>query len=49
MDAQVGRCNGDEAVRRAVEAAVYKASPLPEPDNPAIFQRDLRITFKPEQ
>ena len=49
MDAQVGRCNGDEAVRRAVEAAVYKASPLPEPENPAIFQRDLRITFKPEQ
>lgn len=46
---EVGRCNGDEAVRRAIEAAVYKASPLPPPDNPAIFNRDLRITFKPEQ
>jgi colicin import membrane protein len=46
---EVNRCNGDAAVIRAVEAAVIKASPLPEPDNPSIFQRDLRITFKPEQ
>ena len=45
----IGRCNGDDAVRRAVEAAVYKASPLPEPDNPRVFQRDLRFIFKPEQ
>ena len=45
----IGRCNGDDAVRRAIEAAVHKASPLPAPDNPAIFDRDLRITFKPEQ
>jgi colicin import membrane protein len=45
----IGRCNGDDAVRRAIEAAVFKASPLPAPDNPGIFERDLRITFKPEQ
>ena len=45
----IGRCNGDAAVQRAIEAAVYKASPLPAPDNPRIFERDLRITFKPEQ
>jgi len=49
IDVSIGTCNGDDAVRRAVEAAVYKASPLPSPDNPAVFQRDLRITFKPEQ
>lgn len=42
-------CNGDEAVQRSIEAAVYKASPLPEPDNPALFDRNLRITFEPEQ
>jgi colicin import membrane protein len=45
----IGRCNGDDAVRRAVEAAVYKASPLPAPANPRVFQRDLRLIFKPEQ
>ena len=48
-DVRVGQCNGDEAVKRAIEAAVQKASPLPLPDNPKIFERALRITFKPEQ
>lgn len=46
---QFGRCNGDDAVRRSIEAAIYKASPLPEPANPAVFDRNLRITVKPEQ
>ena len=49
VSVEVGRCNGDETVRRAIEAAVFKASPLPPPDNPAVFDRDLRIRFKPEQ
>ena len=49
VNVEVDRCNGDEAVRRAVEAAVFKASPLPIPDNPSVFERDLRIRFKPEQ
>ena len=47
--ATVARCNGDAAVRRSIEAAVIKASPLPEPDDPNLFQRDLRIIFKPEE
>jgi colicin import membrane protein len=42
-------CNGDAAVQRSIEAAVYRASPLPEPDNPALFDRNLRITFEPEE
>ena len=45
----IGQCNGDAAVQRSIEAAVFKASPLPEPENPALFDRNLRITFKPEQ
>ena len=45
----VGRCNGDASVRRAIVTAVYKAAPLPSPDNPRVFDRDLQITFKPEQ
>jgi colicin import membrane protein len=49
VNVEIGRCNGDDAVHRAIEAAVFKASPLPEPENPSVFQRDLRITFKPEQ
>lgn len=45
---QVGRCNGDEAVRQSIEAAVYRASPLPPPSDDALFDRNLVITFRPE-
>ena len=46
---QIGRCNADDAVRRSIEAAVLRASPLPLPDDAALFERNLRFTFKPEQ
>ena len=49
VNVDIGRCNGDAAVRRAVEAAVNKASPLPSPDNPSVFERDLTLIFRPEQ
>lgn len=45
---QVGRCNGDEAVRQSIEAAVIRASPLPEPPDPSLFDRNLVVTFRPE-
>lgn len=49
VSVQIQSCNGDDAVRRSIEAAIHKASPLPEPANPALFDRNLRITVKPEQ
>ncbi len=45
---KIGRCNADEAVRQSIEAAVYRASPLPSPPDPALFERDLVITFRPD-
>ena len=45
---KLGQCNGDQAVRESIEAAVYRASPLPPPPDPALFDRDLKITFKPD-
>ena len=42
-------CNGDESVRRSIEAAVYKASPLPNPEDPSLFERNLRFIFEPIQ
>lgn len=45
----ITRCNGDAAVERSIEQAVFKASPLPKPSDPSIFERNLRIVFKPEQ
>lgn len=47
-DVKIGRCNGDESVRQSLEAAVYRASPLPQPSDPALFERSLVVTFRPE-
>jgi colicin import membrane protein len=44
---RIGTCNGDQAVRESIEAAVYRASPLPPPPDPSLFQRELVITFRP--
>lgn len=40
-------CNGDDAVRRSIEAAIRRASPLPEPSDPELFVRDLELTMRP--
>jgi len=47
-DVKIGRCNGDDSVRQSLEAAVYRASPLPLPADPALFERSLVVTFRPE-
>jgi len=47
-EVSIGACNGDQAVRESIEAAVYRASPLPAPPDPALFDRHLRIDFKPD-
>jgi colicin import membrane protein len=44
---RIGACNGDQAVRETIESAVYKASPLPPPPDPSLFERELIITFRP--
>jgi len=49
VSVNIGRCNGDEAVRRSIEVAVQKASPLPSPADPSVFDRDIRLTFRPEE
>ena len=48
IDANIVSCNGDEALRRSVLAAVTKASPLPLPSNPDLFRAELRITLRPD-
>jgi colicin import membrane protein len=45
---RIGTCNGDQAVRESIEAAVYRASPLPPPPDPTLFERSLVITFRPD-
>lgn len=45
--ARILSCNGDAAVRQSIEAAVMNASPLPPPPDPALFERNLEVVFKP--
>lgn len=44
---RIGSCNGDESVRQSIEAAVFRASPLPQPADPALFERELIFNFAP--
>ena len=47
LSAQVGRCNGDAAVKQSIETAVLRSSPLPPPPDPRMFERNLVFIFKP--
>jgi colicin import membrane protein len=47
VSVSIGRCNGDAAVQRSIEAAVQRASPLPAPEDPSVFSRDIQLEFRP--
>ncbi len=47
LSARLGTCNGDAAARESILAAVYRASPLPMPRDPADFVSHLRFLFEP--
>ncbi len=47
LKVEVLKTCGSQVLDRTVEAAVYKASPLPRPENPAVFDREILFTFKP--
>ncbi len=49
VNVTVTQCVGDDVFRRSVEAAVYKASPLPRPSDPALFERQILFNFKPKK
>lgn len=41
------KSSGHHGYDEAVERAILKSSPLPKPDKAEIFERELRLTFKP--
>jgi colicin import membrane protein len=47
VNARISDCNGDDAVRESLLAAVHRASPLPPPPEPALFDPNLTIVFAP--
>ncbi|MGA0084885.1 MAG: cell envelope integrity protein TolA [Steroidobacteraceae bacterium] len=44
---EVRVCNADAVVRQSIEAAAFRASPLPPPPDPALFERIVELRFKP--
>jgi colicin import membrane protein len=47
IDAQLKKSSGNRAYDEAVQRAIIKASPLPRPDSPELFQRNLTLKFRP--
>ncbi|MFI4956308.1 MAG: cell envelope integrity protein TolA [Gammaproteobacteria bacterium] len=50
LDVKISRSSGNDALDRSAMAAVFKASPLPVPQDPALFSafRELRLTLRPD-
>jgi colicin import membrane protein len=50
LDVQLTRSSGDAVLDRSAEAAIYKASPLPVPSEPDMFNvfREISLTVRPE-
>lgn len=50
LDVQIMSSSGNPALDRSAVAAVYKASPLPVPEDPMLFSsfRELRLTLRPD-
>jgi len=47
IDVQLGKSSGVRAYDEAVQRAIMKSSPLPRPDNPDMFRRNLTLKFRP--
>lgn len=47
IDVSLKKCVNDLAFQRSIERAVRKASPLPPPPDPQVFDREIHFTFKP--
>ena len=48
VQAEIQSSSGSVAFDRSVEEAVLRASPLPVPNDPSLFDRNIVITFEPE-
>ncbi|MCP4431390.1 MAG: TonB C-terminal domain-containing protein [Gammaproteobacteria bacterium] len=47
VSAEIAECNGDENEKNTILDAVISASPLPLPDDMALFEPDLVLRFCP--
>jgi colicin import membrane protein len=46
VSVDIGDCNGDSVVQESIRSAVFKASPLPPPPDPSLFERNITFIFR---
>jgi colicin import membrane protein len=49
IDVKLRKSSGVPAYDDAVQRAILKSSPLPRPDNPNVWQRNLKLVFRPKE
>jgi len=49
LSARLKKLSGNKAYDDAVERAILKSSPLPRPDRPDQFRRELQLKFRPQE
>ena len=47
ISVKIRKSSGSKALDEAIERAILKSSPLPKPDQPELFDRELKIPYKP--
>jgi colicin import membrane protein len=47
LSVRLKKGSGHAALDAAIERAILKSSPLPKPDNPGLFERQLELRFRP--
>ncbi len=47
LSVKLKTASGNPALDAAVERAILKSSPLPKPDDPSLFERELAIKYRP--
>ena len=47
LNARMRKSSGNKAYDEAVHRAILRSSPLPKPDNPSDFRRELELRFRP--
>jgi colicin import membrane protein len=47
IDVRLKKSSGNKSLDEAIERAIRKSDPLPRPDDPAVFQRELTLKIRP--